>query len=298
MRVFVTGATGFVGSAVVRELLDAGHEVVGLARSAAAEASLAAAGARAHPGALDDPVSLRDGAKAADGVIHTAFVHDFSDYSGAAHTDLRAVETLGAALAGSGRPLVVTSAIAVLTAGRIGTEDDAPDPTALSAPRIPSERAALAAAENGVRASVVRLPPSVHGAGDRAFVPTLIGIARATGVSGYPGDGSNRWAAVHRWDAARLYRLALESAPAGSRLHAVAEEGVPLREIAEAVGGRLGLPALPVAAEEAEGHFGWLTPFVSADTAASAALTARRLGWRPEGPGLVADLAVGGYVNG
>lgn len=297
MRILVTGATGFIGSAIVRELIDAGHRVVGLARSDAAAASLSAAGAEAHRGALDDLDSLRSGAAASDGVIHTAFVHDFSDYAGAGETDRRAVEALGAALAGSDRPFVITSGITVLAPGRLGTEDDAPDPGSASAIRIPSEEAVLAMASRGVRASVVRLPTSVHGDGDHAFVPALIDIARKKGVSAYVGDGSNRWPAVHRLDAVHLYRLALEQAPAGSRLHAVADEGVPIRDIAGVIGQRLNLPVVAVSAEEADDHFGWLAQFVSVDAPASSALTRERMGWNPIHPLLIADLDQGHYFR-
>lgn len=295
MRVFVTGATGFIGSALVQELLGAGHQVVGLARSDSSAASLATAGAGVHRGSLDDLDSLRSGAAAADGVIHTAFVHDFSDYAGAGETDRRAVEALGAALEGSGRPLVITSGITVLAQGRLATEDGTPDPKAASAIRIPSEVAVLALAERGVRTSVVRLPPSVHGDGDHAFVPELIQVARKTGVSAYVGDGANRWPAVHRLDAVRLFRLALEQAPAGSRLHGVADEAVPMRAIAEVIGRRLNVPSVSKSLDEAADHFGWIGYFASLDAPASSVLTQERLGWRPVQPGLLADIDRDGY---
>jgi nucleoside-diphosphate-sugar epimerase len=298
MRVFVTGATGFIGSAVVRELLDAGHEVVGLARSDTAAAALTAVGAQVHRGALDDPDSLHDGAAAADGVIHLAFNHDFSDYVANGKLDLRAVEALGAALEGTGRPLVVTSGTLMLTmmGGRLGTEEVAPDPGS-GAPRIASENATMALAARGVRASVVRLSPTVHGEGDKGFVPTLIDIARKTGVSAFVGDGSNRWPAVHRLDAAHLFRLALEAAPAGSILHGAADEGVPFRDIAELIGRRLKLPVAGVAAEDASRHFGFLAAVVPLDNPTSSALTQKLLGWRPEHPALVPDLEAGHYFK-
>ncbi|MFD8213973.1 SDR family oxidoreductase [Streptomyces sp. NPDC059697] len=300
MRVFVTGATGFVGSAVVRELLDAGHQVLGLARSDQAAASLTAAGAQAHRGALDDVDSLRAGADAADGVIHTAFQHGSSDFAAAARTELRAIQRLGETLVGSGRPFVVTSGTAGLTLvpGRVATEDDEQDLSpSPAAARIRAETEALSFAERGVRASVVRLPPSVHGEGDHGFVPQIIAVARAKGVSAYPGDGSNRWAAGHRLDAAHLYRLALEEAPGGARLHAIGDEGVPVRDIADAVGRYLKLPVAGIPREKAADHFGWLGHFFSMDLPASSTLTQKRLGWRPERPGLVEDLEEGHYFT-
>ncbi len=257
---------------------------------------LAAAGTRAHRGALDDPESLRGGAAAADGVVHTAFVHDFSDYAGAAATDRRAIGVLGEALAGSGRPLVVTAGLAGFRPGRVVTEDDAPDP-ASPTPRA-SEQTALTSVARGVRVAVVRLPPSVHGEGDHGFVPRLVEIARATGVSAHPGDGTGRWPAVHRLDAAHLFRLALEGASAGARLHGVGDEGVPVRHIAAVVGRHLGLPVVGVPAEDVDRHFGWLGAFLSMDLPASSALTRTRLGWHPGRPGLLADLEEGHYFRG
>ena len=294
MRVFLTGATGFIGEAVARELKAAGHEVLGLARGDAAAETLARSGIEAHRGDLADVESLAAAARACDGVIHTAFIHDFSDYAAAGETDRRAVEALGEALVGSGRPLVITTGTAVVTPGRLATEADAGDPGAPASPRVASEEAVLAMAARGVRASVVRLP-QVHGAGDHGFVPALIEIARRTGVSAFIGDGANRWPSVHRLDAARLFRLALEKAPPGARLHCVAEEGVSLRAIAGAIGAGLGVPVRSIGAEEAGAHFGWLGHFAAIDNPASSALTRAMVGWHPREPELLADLRDGGY---
>jgi nucleoside-diphosphate-sugar epimerase len=293
MRVFVTGASGFIGSAVVSELIAAGHDVHGLARSDASAQAVEAAGARVHRGDLENLESLRAGAQAADGVIHLAFNHDFTQYIGAAETDRRAIDTLGGVLAGSDRPFVVTSGLASFALGRTMTEDDAVDP---DSPRA-SEQAALAFTPRGVRVAVLRLPPSVHGEGDHGFVPRLIDIANEKGVAGYPGDGSNRWPAVHRFDAARLFRLALESAPAGARLHAIGDEGVQVREIAGAIGRHLELPVTAISPEQAVDHFGWLGAFFSLDVPASSTLTRELLGWSPTRQGLLDDLEQGHYFH-
>ena len=298
MRVFVTGATGFIGSAVVRELAGAGHQVVGLARSDQAAATLAAAGAAVHRGSLEDLDSLRSGAAAADGVIHTAYIHDFTETNDAAayaRVDRRAIEAIGDVLAGSDRPLVVAAGLPVPAPGRVTTEEDAaPDNPAY--PRV-SEQVALSLAGRGVRVSAVRLPPTVHGQGDHGFVPALIGIARTKGLSAHVGEGANRWAAVHRLDSARLFRLALQAAPAGTRLNAIGDEGVPFRDIAQAIGRRLNLPVTAISREEADGHFGLFALFTSLDVPASSALTQERFGWHPAHPGLIPDLDEGHYFT-
>jgi nucleoside-diphosphate-sugar epimerase len=279
MRIFVTGATGFIGSAVVRELIDAKHSVIGLARSDAGAKSLIAAGAEVLRGDLADLESLRSGAASSDGVIHTAFIHDFSKFKENCEIDKRAIEALGSALEGSDRLLLVTSGLALLASGRAATEQDAPDLTSDSYPRA-SEVTAVSLAARRVRASVIRLP-QVHDRVKQGLVTYLIKIARAKGVSAYVGDGRNRWAAVHVLDAARLYRLALEEGTAGAKYHAVAEQGVPVREIAEAIGRGLKLPTVSVSAEQAGEHFGALGLFAGLDLVASSALTQKWLDWRP-----------------
>lgn len=288
MRVFVTGATGFVGSAVVQELLGAGHQVLGLARSEEAAQALTAAGAEAHRGSLDDLDRLQAGVAATEGVIHLGFIHDFANFAAAAQTDKRAIEAMGEALVGSDRPLVVTSGLAGLQKqpGQLATEES---PVSSSLPRV-SEATALALAAKGVRASVVRLSPTVHGTGDQGFVPALLNFARQKGVAVYSGDGANRWAAVHRVDAARLFRLALEQGRAGACYHGVAEEGIPMRDIVAVIGRHLQVPVESKSPEEAASYLQWLAYFAGLDMSASSALTQQQLGWHPTQPGLLADM--------
>lgn len=287
MRIFLTGASGFVGSAVLPQLTKAGHTVVALARSEASAAAAEALGAEVLRGDLEHVDSLRAGAAKADAVIHCAFRHDFQNFHAATELDRTAIEMLGQALAGSGRPLIVTSGtLLAQRSGPLALESDPPIP---QFPRR-SEQAALAFADHGVPVTIVRLPPSVHGPGDHAFVPYLIGLAREKGVAGYIGDGAQRWPAVHRDDAATLYRLAVEQ-PAPSRiLHAVADEGIAVRDIAAVIGRHVGCPVASIAPEDAEGHFGWMTTFIGIDGPASSARTRAELGWKPNQPGLLADI--------
>jgi nucleoside-diphosphate-sugar epimerase len=300
MRLFVTGGSGFIGSAVVPELRGAGHEVVGLARSDASAAALADAGAEVLRGDLEDHDSLHRGAAESDGVVHLGYVHDFSDMSIGAAVDLKAIEVMGETLAGSGKPFVITTGTLLLALGDVGlapgafgTEEHVCHSAVM--PRVTSENTAIALAEKDVRAAAIRLSPTVHGVGDHGFVPILIGIAREKGVSGFVGDGANRWPGVHRLDAARLFRLVVEGAPAGTRWHGVGDEGVLFRDIAEVIGRHLDVPVRSIPAEEADAHFGFLGTLVQLDNPTSNALTRERLGWEPVEPGLLADLDEGHY---
>ncbi|MFD0023946.1 SDR family oxidoreductase [Streptomyces sp. NPDC058382] len=305
MRVFVTGASGWIGSAVVPELVGAGHQVVGLARSDASAAALESAGAEVRRGALDDLDGLRGAAADSDGVIHLAFKHDIAfsgDFQGAADADRAAIEAFGEVLEGSDRPFVIASGTMGLAPGRVATERDGQSsggeaPFTGAQARLANAQLTISLASRGVRSSVLRLPPTVHGQGDQGFMARLTGIARDKGVSGYVGDGANRWPAVARLDAARLFRLAIEQAPAGSTLHAVADEGVPISAVAEVIGRHLGLPVVSVPAEKADEHFGWLGSLLSLDGPASSALTRELLGWQPTHPGLIEDLDRGHYFD-
>jgi nucleoside-diphosphate-sugar epimerase len=307
MRVFVTGASGWIGSAVVPELINAGHQVVGLARSDASAEALTAAGAEVERGTIDDLDILGKAAAASDGVIHLAFKHDIAfagDFEGAAGADRQAVETFGDALAGSGKPFVIASGTLGLAPGRVATERDGlPGGGATAhagggpAIRMGTAQVTLGLADRGVRASVLRLSPTVHGDGDNGFMAALVGMAREHGNAAYVGDGSSRWPAVHRLDAARLFRLAAENAPAGSVLHGVADEGVQQRAIAEVFGRHLGVPVVSVPPEDAAGRFSWLAGFIGLDSPASSVLTRELLGWQPTQPGLIEDLDQGHYFR-
>jgi nucleoside-diphosphate-sugar epimerase len=294
MRVFVTGATGWVGSAVVKDLIAAGHQVLGLARSDKGAEGLAVAGAEVLRGSLEDLESLRNGAARSDGVIHTAFNHDFSKLAENCEQERLAIDAIGSELQGSNRPFIVSSGVALLAPGRVTTEDDLPHAPVASFPRSP-EGSAAAFAARGVRVAAIRLAPTVHGLGDHGFVPRLIEIAREKGVSAYVGAGNNRWPAVHRLDAARVYRLALERGAEGGPFHAIAEDGVPFRQIAEVIGRRLGIPVVAQSPEEADGHFGWFARFAGIDCPSSSERTRSCLGWQPEQPTLIADLDQPGY---
>lgn len=298
MRVFVTGATGFIGQAVVQELLSNGHQVLGLTRSDKGAESLSALGVEVARGSLDDLDSLKRGAAASDGVIHLAFSHDFSDYEGGCRKDRLAIEAMGSALEGTNRPLVITSGTMLLPHGRLATEDDSLDFThPFAAARGPSEKLALSFAPKGVRVSVMRLPPTNHGDGDYAFIATLIKIARQKGISTYIGDGLNRWSATHRLDTARAYILALTKGKAGSIYHAVAEEGVPVKEIAETIGKKLGIPAVSKTTEEAREYLGFLALPLAGDNPVSSVKTREELGWKPEHSSLISDIEGGSYFD-
>ena len=294
MRVFVTGATGFIGRATVPELIKAGHKVTGLSRSEANAGVLAAMGADVHPGSLEDLDSLKRGAAAADGVIHLGFIHDFSKFMENGQIDKRAIEAMGGVLEGTDKPFIVTSGVALLTPGRLSTEKDPAHSEGV--PRV-SEAAASAFTQRGVRAMAMRLPQVHGGEGKCGLLEFALNIAREKGVSAYIGDGGNRWAAAHRLDVARLYRLALENGVAGAAYHAVADEGVPMRDIAQVLGRQLNVPVVSITPQEAPAHFGWLAMFAMIDAPASSALTQQLLGWKPRETGLLADIGQPGYFG-
>ncbi len=298
MRLFVTGASGWIGSAVVAELLAHDHELLGLARSDASAEAISALGAEVRRGEITDLGVLHAAAQECDGVVHLAFRHDVAfsgDFEAAVASDHAAIETIGDALAGTDKPLAIASGLAGLRSGRIATEDDRPEPTPGAGGRIINERTALALAERGVRSMSVRFAPTVHGTGDHGFIALIAAADREHGAAAYIGDGENRWAAVHVTDAARLVRLGIERAPAGAVLHAAGEEGIPFRQIAEAIGRRLGLPTTSLPAEQAAQHFGFLGAFVGVDAPASSTKTRELLGWEPTGPGLIDDITAGAY---
>ena len=288
MRVFITGGTGFIGSAIVEDLLAAGHQVLGLARSDASAKVFESLGVEVLRGSLDDLDTLKHGAANSDGVIHCAFIHDFSNFASSVKKDQLAIQTLGAALEGTNRPFIISSGILGLANNRLATEQDPPN--LKTSPRGIAEQMAISFSSKGVRSAVIRLPPSVHGKGDHAFVPRMIGIAREKGVSAYIGDGLNHWPSVHRVDVARLYRLALEKGTAGATYHGVADEGIPFRDIAEVVGKHLNVPVVSKSIEEANDHFGFLGLFVQFDGPASSKLTQQELGWQPTQSSLLADM--------
>ncbi|KEF60032.1 alcohol dehydrogenase [Exophiala aquamarina CBS 119918] len=294
MRVFVTGATGFIGRAVVKELLNAGHQVLGLARSDQSAEYLVAAGAEVQRGSLDDLESLKQGAAASDGVIHLAFIHDFSDYAGSCSKDRTAIEAIGDVLTGTSRPFVITSGTLLLPQGQLCTEDTPPDLKGPGAVRGATEQVALSFVSKGVRVSIIRLPPTNHGKGDHGFIAELARVAKSTGVSAYLGNGLNRWPTTHRLDTAKTYLLALEKAAAGSVFHAVAEEGIPIKEIAEALGKQLSIPSVSKTAE----HFGWLAIAIGGDNPTTSAKTREQLGWSPVHASLISEIEAGIYTSG
>lgn len=297
MRVFVTGATGYIGRAVVQELLDAGHKVLGLTRSNQGAESLLAAGAEVQRGSLEDLESLKHGAIASDGVIHLAFDHDFSDYVGNCQKDRAAIEAMGTALEDTNRPLVVTAGTLPLPLDQLSTEDSAPDSDRPSAIRGAAEQVALSFVSKGVRVSIIRLPPTNHGKGDKGFIAAIVKVAKSTGVSAYPGDGLNRWPATHYLDTAKLFRLAVENAAAGTKLHAVAEESIPMKDIAEAIGKKLNIPTASKTTEEMAQHFGWLAVALDIDNPTSSAKTREQLGWTPVHTSLISDIENGCYTD-